>query len=473
MKLNKINECLWEIPRSGAMNVPGMIFASQRMIDHILREKAAEQVANVASLPGIVGRSLAMPDIHWGYGFPIGGVAAFGVEDGVISPGGIGYDINCGVRLLRTNLEKKDLEKKVSALIEALFSNIPSGVGSTGKINLSLDEVKLVLEKGASWAVSRGYGDKDDLEYVEEKGAMPGADSSAASKRALERGREQLGTLGAGNHFLEMQVVDRVFDKEAAETFGLREGQVTVMVHTGSRGLGYQICDDYISYLQDAVRKYGFSLPDRQLVCAPVNSQEGKKYYSAMAGAANYAWANRQIITHWVRETMMRTLGASPKELGVEIVYDVAHNIGKFEEHAGKKLFVHRKGATRAFSRNHKDIPARYKQAGQPVIVPGTMGTESYVLLGTEEAMKQTWGSSCHGAGRMMSRTQALKLERGQEVSRKLEASGITVRSDSWKTLAEEAPAAYKDVGEVAGVCEAAGIAKKVARMKPLGVIKG
>ena len=473
MKLKKITDYLWEIPQSGAMLVPGLIYSSEKMIDHVIREKAAQQVADVASLPGIVGKSLAMPDVHWGYGFPIGGVAAFDIDKGVISPGGIGYDINCGVRLLRTNLRKNDIKGKIKEVINELFANIPSGVGSTGKLNLTASEVSAVLEKGAAWAVKKGCGELRDLQYTEEEGTLAGADPSAVSKRALERGREQLGTLGAGNHFLEVQVVDKIYDKNAAAVFGLFEGQVTVMIHTGSRGLGYQVCDDYIKYLQPAVQRYGIRIPDGQLVCAPVNSPEGRKYYSAMACAANYAWANRQIITHWVRESLARVLSLSPAEMGLEVVYDVAHNIGKREEHKGKAYLVHRKGATRAFPKGHLLVPESYRSCGQPVLVPGTMGTCSYVLTGTEKAMDDCWGSSCHGAGRVMSRTQALKGERGEDLALRLEDQGITVRADSMRTLAEEAPSAYKDVSEVADICEGSGIAKKTARMRPLGVIKG
>jgi tRNA-splicing ligase RtcB len=377
------------------------------------------------------------------------------------------------VRLLRTNLNKSDVTNKIREAVAGLFTNIPSGVGSTGKLNLNANEVCDVLEKGSGWAVKKGFGDARDLKYTEEEGNLAGADPSAVSKRAVERGREQLGTLGAGNHFLEIQVIDRVFDKNTASIFGLFEGQITVMIHTGSRGLGYQVCDDYIRYLQPALQKYGIKIPDGQLVCAPVSSQEGKKYYSAMACAANYAWANRQIITHWVREALMKTLELSPSDLGLDVVYDVAHNIGKFEEHGGRKLLVHRKGATRAFPKGSAAIPEGYRSTGQPVLVPGTMGTESYVLVGTQMAMTNTWGSVCHGAGRVMSRTQALKGVRGEALAKDLEKQGIIVKSDSWKTLAEEAPSAYKDVSEVVDICQLAGISNKVARMKPLGVVKG
>ncbi|MDO8734575.1 MAG: RtcB family protein [Elusimicrobiota bacterium] len=458
--LKKVDDYRWKIEKIGGMHTEGLIFASEKMVSNICSDNAYQQVSNVATLPGIVGYSLAMPDIHWGYGFPIGGVAAFNLNDGVISPGGIGYDINCGVRLLRTNLSKKDVGNHVKNLVAGLFTNIPSGVGSTGKINLSSQEVKNVLEKGASWAIDAGFGEKIDSEDIEEKGTLAGADNSSVSQRAIERGREQLGTLGAGNHFLEIQEVVEIYDEKYAQKFGIFLGQITVMIHTGSRGLGYQVCDDYIKVMLSAARKYGINLIDKQLACAPVLSDEGKKYFSAMACAANYAFANRQIITHWVRETFMKVLTKAPKDLGLELVYDVAHNIGKFEEHAGRKIFIHRKGATRSFP----DIP---------VLIPGTMGTASYVLVGTEQALKETWGSTCHGAGRVMSRTQALKGERGSELAKRLEGEGITVQAKEWKTLAEESPSAYKDVNLVVDVCHRAGISKKVAKMKPLGVVKG
>jgi len=458
--LKKIDNYRWEIEKTGSMKTEGLIYASEKMVSHICGDNAYKQVANVATLPGILGKSLAMPDIHWGYGFPIGGVAAFDINNGVISPGGIGFDINCGVRLLRTNLAKKDIEQHIKKLISGLFSNIPSGVGSTGKLNLSAGEVKNVLEKGAGWAVERGFGEKNELKNTEESGCLNGADFSNVSKRAIERGKEQLGTLGAGNHFLEIQEVVEIFDDKLATQFGIFPGQITVMIHTGSRGLGYQVCDDYTKIMLSAARKYGIELPDRQLSCAPVLSDEGKRYFSAMASAANYAWANRQIIAHWVRETFAKILGLPPSEIGLETVYDIAHNIGKFEEHSGRKIFIHRKGATRSFP-------------GMPVLIPGTMGTSSYVLVGTELAMNETWGSTCHGAGRMMSRTQALRGKSGSELMRELESEGITVQAREYKTLAEEAPSAYKDVDAVVDVCHNAGISKKVAKMRPIGVIKG
>jgi len=473
MNLKKLDDYRYMVEKTGKMNVPGIIYANEHTIKKVIEDKAVQQVENVATLPGIEKASLAMPDVHWGYGFPIGGVAAFRVSDGVISPGGIGYDINCGVRLLRTNLTKEEIKPYLEKLVYALFNNVPSGVGSTGKLRLSIDEVKEVLKKGAKWALQHGFGSKEDLEFTEENGCMEEANPEVVSERALERGREQLGTLGAGNHFLEIQYVEQIYDENVAKVFGLFKDQITVLVHTGSRGLGYQICDDYIRYLQQAVQKYGIWLPDRQLVCAPIDSPEGKRYFQAMAAAANYAWANRQIITHWVRETIMHVLNKSAKEIGLEQIYDVAHNIGKFEEYNGKKYVVHRKGATRAFPKGFPGIPQAYKDVGQPVLVPGSMGTASYVLVGTEKAVEETWGSTCHGAGRVSSRSAILKSVRGEELAKELREKGILVKSDSWKTLAEEAPQAYKNVDEVVEICHQSGISRKVARLKPLAVIKG
>lgn len=469
--LTKIDDWRWRIEQTGDMLVPGIVYASEKMVPHIIAERAAEQVANVACLPGIVGAAMAMPDVHWGYGFPIGGVAAFDADTGVISPGGVGYDINCGVRLLRTNLSRNEIT--ISELIDELFRHIPSGVGSTGKITLSQSEVGQVLEKGAGWAVKRGFGVPSDIDFTEESGAMDGADPEAVSPRAASRGREQLGTLGAGNHFLEIQEVAEIYDASAAAAYGLFAGQITVMIHTGSRGLGYQVCDDNAKSFVEISRKYSIRLPDHQLAAAPFSSPEGQKYFSAMAAAANYAWANRQLITHWTREVFTRVLARPLSDIGLELVYDVAHNIAKREKHAGREVVVHRKGATRAFAAGHPDIPRAYADIGQPVLLPGTMGTASYVLTGTQPAMKETWGSNPHGAGRVMSRSQILKKVRGEQLKNRLASEGIYVVSESWKTLAEEAPEAYKDISEVAAVCSGAGIAKKVARMRPLGVIKG
>jgi len=477
MKLEKINDYMWRIPKTGGMRVEGLIYASEKMLGKIVEDKAAEQVRNVATLPGIVKGSFAMPDIHWGYGFPIGGVAAMRVSDGVISPGGIGYDISCGVRLLSSNLEKDDIEKKLGGLADGLFYNVPSGVGSTGKINLSIEEVKDVLTGGSRWAVENGYGQEDDLDSCEDGGVLSEADPDIPGHRAIERGRKQLGTLGSGNHFLEIQLIDKIYDESVASVFGLRPGQITVMIHTGSRGLGYQVCDDYIRVMQQATRKYGISVPDRQLCCAPITSREGRDYFAAMCSAANYARANRQVMTHWIREVFMKVLDISPKALGMDVVYDVCHNIGKIEEHEVKgesiKVCVHRKGATRAFPKTHKSVPEKYRDVGQPVIIPGTMGTRSYVAVGTDTALKETFGTACHGAGRMMSRKAALRQVEGRSLHEQLKNKGIIARTASFRGLAEEAPLAYKDVADVVDVCHKAGIAKKVARMIPLGVVQG
>lgn len=476
-QLKKVDDYRWLIPPVAEMRVPGLIYTTEAMLTKVVEDKALDQVANVATLPGIVGKSLAMPDIHWGYGFCIGGVAAMNVADGVISPGGIGYDISCGVRLLRTNLEEKDLTSQISLLVERLFRNIPSGVGATGKLNLSKEEVKQVLKKGARWAVEHGFGDRQDLEYIEDQGCLEEADPDLVSSRALERGREQLGTLGSGNHFLEIQKVEEIYDQKVAEAFGIFPGQVTVMIHTGSRGCGYQICDDYLSVMGAAAQKYNIFLPDRQLACAPINSDEGQRYFAAMSAGANYARANRQIIAHWVKESFLEVLAIPPKELGMQTVYDVAHNLGKMEEHfiddKKVKVCVHRKGATRSLPAGHKDVPDVYRAIGQPVLIPGTMGTASYILVGSERALKETFASTCHGAGRMMSRSKALKQVRGQEVQKQLKEKGIIVRSGSYKGLAEEAPFAYKDVSLVVEICHQAGLSRKVAKLRPLGVIKG
>ncbi len=477
--LEPAGECRWRIPITykRGMRVPGIIYADQVLLEDIRADQAPEQVANVACLPGIVRASLAMPDIHWGYGFPIGGVAATGGTDGVIAPGGIGYDINCGVRLLRSKLVAKEVKDRMTDLVEALFRSIPSGVGSEGKIRLNRAELGQVLRQGAAWAVAQGYGCESDLMYCEEGGAMAGADPSALSERAQKRGGPQLGTLGSGNHFIEIGVVEELLDPAACSAFGLVRDQVVVMVHSGSRGLGHQVCSDYIEVMGRAVKKYGIELPDRQLACAPVTSSEGQAYFGAMAAAANYAWANRQIMSHWVRQSMAKALDAEPASLGLELVYDVAHNIAKFEDHTtgGKKtrLCVHRKGATRAFGPGRPEIPAAYRELGQPVLVPGDMGRASYVLLGTGVAMDETFGSTCHGAGRVMSRSAAKRSVRGSELRQSLAQKGITVRAGSDASLAEEAPDAYKDVDQVVGVAHRSGVSKLVARLRPLGVIKG
>jgi len=478
--LEKIDDYRWQIAKSykDGMRVPGLIFADEGMLQHILGEQALEQVANVAFLPGIVGCSLAMPDIHWGYGFPIGGVAGMRVDDGVISPGGVGFDINCGVRLLRTNLTVDEVRPKIKELVDALYRNVPSGVGSEGKIRLRGGEIDKVLVKGSRWAVEHGYGSEEDLETTEERGEMADADTSKVSSRAKERGIPQLGTLGSGNHFIEVAVIDEIYDEDTAGVMGINQvGQVVLMIHCGSRGLGHQVCDDYVKEMVGAIKRYGIDLPDRQLACAPVKSREGQAYLAAMRCAANYAWANRQCISHWARESFCQVLGKGLPEIGLQLVYDVTHNIAKIEEHEvkGKRLTlcIHRKGATRAFPPGHPDVPRRYARTGQPVLIPGDMGRYSYILVGTEQAMKETFGSTCHGAGRVKSRAAAKRQLRGRDVLEALAARGITVRTGSLAGLAEEASEAYKDVLTVVGVAHNAGISRMVARSKPLGVVKG
>jgi tRNA-splicing ligase RtcB (3'-phosphate/5'-hydroxy nucleic acid ligase) len=479
-KLEKVDDYRWRIPigYKKGMWVPGVIYASHKMIERMREEQAPEQVANVAFLPGIVGYSLAMPDIHWGYGFPIGGVAATRLSDGVISPGGVGFDINCGVRMLRTNLNQEEVMPRIHELVEALYRNVPSGLGSEGRVKLRPGEIDEVLVKGSRWAVEQGFGRPEDLETTEERGEMTGSDPERVSHHAKERGIPQLGTLGSGNHFLEVAVVDRIYQPETAEVMGIeREGQVVLMVHCGSRGLGHQTAEDYIRQMIDAMREYNITLPDLQLACSPVQSPPGKAYLAAMRCAANYAWANRQCITHWVRETFCDVLGKSEMEAGLELVYDVCHNIAKIEEHTwdGQKinLCVHRKGATRAFPPGHPELPQKYKKIGQPVLIPGDMGRLSYVLVGTEKAMQETFGSTCHGAGRLMSRSAAKRMVRGSELLKEMASRGITVRTGSLSGLAEEASGAYKDVTEVVEVADRTGISQIVARTRPIGVVKG
>ncbi len=478
--LNRIDDYRWEIPQSykAGMRVPGLIYTDEGMLSHIKEEQALEQVANVAFLPGIVYRSLAMPDIHWGYGFPIGGVAATRVSDGVISPGGVGFDINCGVRLLRTNLTEEEVRPRIGELVGALYRNVPSGVGSQGKLKLKEREMESVLLKGARWAVERGYGEARDLEVTEEQGAMEGADPEQVSAKAKQRGAPQLGTLGAGNHFIEVGVVDELYEPEVASVMGIeRVGQVLLLIHTGSRGFGHQVCTDHLATMGTAVAKYGINIPDRQLACAPVRSPEGQAYFAAMACAANYAWANRQCITHWARESFMQVFSRSTSELGLEMIYDVTHNIAKMEEYEveGKRLAlcIHRKGATRAFPAGQPEVPDIYAYIGQPVLIPGDMGRYSYVLVGTQRAMAETFGSTCHGAGRVQSRSAAKRSLRGVDVARGLADQGITVKAGSMSSLAEEASAAYKDVAQVVEVAHRAGISRKVARSRPMGVVKG
>ena len=478
--IEQVDEYRWRIPKSykAGMRVDGLIYTDRDMLESILSEQSLEQVANVAHLPGIVGHSLAMPDIHWGYGFPIGGVAAMRVADGVVSPGGVGFDINCGVRLLRTNLSREEVFPKIKELIDALYNSVPSGLGSKGKIRLRSGEMDEVLIKGSRWAIEKGYGRPEDLDTTEEGGEMAAADPAHVSARAKERGVPQLGTLGSGNHFLEVAVVDHIYEPDTAAVMGIeRIGQVVLMVHCGSRGLGHQVAGDYIKEMVTAMKKYGISVPDRQLACSPVDSAEGKAYLAAMMCAANYAWANRQCITHWVREAFCRVLAKSQADAGLELVYDVAHNIAKIEEYTtdgGREMLcVHRKGATRAFPAGHPDVPRKYRQIGQPVLIPGDMGRVSYVLVGTEQAMRETFGSTCHGAGRLKSRAALRRQLRGSDVLKALQARGIAVRTGSLSGLAEEASEAYKDVTSVVGVTQGAGISRIVARTKPIGVIKG
>ena len=478
--LERIDEFRYRIPQSykPGMRTCGIIYSNSALMEGVKHDEAPEQVANVATLPGIVGPSMAMPDIHWGYGFPIGGVAATDAEEGVLSPGGVGYDINCGVRLLRTNLRAGEVRPKIKQLIDTIFEEVPSGLGSKGKVRLELRELDAVLEGGARWAVEKGYGRAADLEHTEENGRMEGADASMVSQLAKQRGAPQLGTLGAGNHFLEIQRVEEIYDEEAAKVLGITgRDQVLAMIHTGSRGCGYQICDDWLKVMHQAYRKYGIELPDPQLACAPVNSKEAQDYFRAMACGANYAWANRQLITHWVRGAFERVMGRSSEDLDLGIIYDLAHNIAKLEEHEVEgrrtKVYVHRKGATRSFGPDRSEVVPAYRSLGQPVLIPGNMGSESFVLLGTHKAMEETFGSACHGAGRVMSRTQAVRQFREREVIAALGEMGIYARGASSSVMSEEAPGAYKDVASVVDVCHGAGIARKVARLKPMGVMKG
>lgn len=477
-ELRKIEPYLWEIPKTGGMRVPGRIYASEKLMEILKDDESPTQVANVAHLPGIVGYSLAMPDIHWGYGFPIGGVAAFDYDEGVISPGGVGYDINCGCRLAVTNLRYEEVKDKIRDLVRSLFATVPCGVGSSGAIKkLSISDEKKILATGARWAVENGFGDPEDVSHTENEGCLPQANPSLVSHRALERGRDQVGTLGSGNHFLEIDLVDKIYDQKVAERLGLFEGQIAVLIHSGSRGLGYQICDDFLKVMQKAAGKYRISLPDRQLACAPITSKEGEDYFAAMCCGANYAWTNRQVLLHLTREAFYKALSISPKSLGMKLVYDVCHNIAKIEEHTfnGRKIkvCVHRKGATRAFPPHHPEVPAVYRDVGQPVLIPGDMGSYSFVLVGTKRAMEKTFGSTCHGAGRVLSRSQAIKRGKGRAIDRELAQKGIIVMAKGRGTLAEEMPEAYKNVEDVVEVMHKAGISLMVARLRPLGVVKG
>ena len=475
----RIRNVLWEIPAAfrDDMRVPARLYASAEMLDAVVADKSAEQLVNTATLPGVVGYALAMPDIHQGYGFPIGGVVATALPDGVISPGGVGYDINCGVRLLATNIEAEALRPHLSSLADALYRNCPSGVGRGGSIKVNAKDYDRLLNEGAKWALKAGYARPDDVERTESQGHFERADPGAVSQRARQRGRDQVGTLGAGNHFIEVDLIDTVYDAEAAAAMGLVQGRVAVQIHCGSRGLGHQIATDYVRDFQKATRKYGISLPDRELVCAPVSSDEGQQYLGAMFCAANYAFANRQVLAHLVRQSFEQALAGKVRDWDVHQVYDIAHNIAKIETHEvdGKRVrvCVHRKGATRAFGPGFEELPPAYRAIGQPVLVPGSMGTASYVLVGTAESMAQSFGSTCHGAGRTMSRSQAKRSIRGEHLREELSQGGIVVRAGSLPGLAEEAPTAYKDVDDVVRVVDEAGIARKVARLRPLAVIKG
>jgi tRNA-splicing ligase RtcB len=477
-KLRRIDETRIEVPvdYKQGMRVKGVIYVDD-VLEKELEEQSIDQVANVASLPGIVRASLAMPDIHTGYGFAIGGVAAFNLKEGIVSPGGVGYDINCGVRLLKSNLTKDKVLGKIKDLVYVLYNEVPSGVGSKGKIRLDPDQEKKLLLYGARWAVEQGFGSAEDLKKMESGGYIEGADPSLISRKAYERGRAQQGTLGSGNHFLEVQYVDTIYDEQAANVLGLFKDQITVMIHTGSRGFGHQVCTDFLEVMERAAVKYKIELFDKELACAPYSSSEAQDYLAAMRAAANYAWANRQCIMHWAKESFMNIFNISPKELGMSLIYDVAHNIAKVEEHEvdGKtmKLIVHRKGATRAFPPGHPELPDIYRSLGQPVLIPGDMGRVSFVLLGTEKAMKETFGSTCHGAGRVMSRHQAIRRAKGRSIWREMEDKGIIVKSAGRETLAEEMSEAYKDISNVVDVVHKAGISKKVARLRPIGVIKG
>jgi tRNA-splicing ligase RtcB len=474
----QVSDYVWEIPRRGGMRVPGRIYASAGLMRAIRNDPCLQQVANVAHLPGIVGYSLAMPDIHWGYGFPIGGVAAVDAADGAVSPGGVGYDINCGVRLVRTGFDAAEIAGRVDRLADRLFQAIPSGVGSAGAIaRLGLDEARRLVRRGVAWAIDRGYGSGRDAGRVEEGGCLEGADPDALTERALDRGLHQVGTLGSGNHFLEVDRVDEIYDPKAAAALGLRPGQVVVAIHSGSRGLGYQTCEDSLRAMGPAMTRYGVDLPDRQLACTPIRSPEGERYLAAMACAANYAWVNRQVMMALAGRAFEEALGASPRTVGFGLIYDVSHNIAKFETHdvggSPRRVLVHRKGATRAFGPGHDALPPEVRGLGQPVLIPGDMGRYSYVLVGTDRAMRETFGSSCHGAGRVLSRAAAKRASRGRDLNEEMAKRGVTVRATGRATIAEEMPYAYKDVAEVVEVVHRAGIGRKVARLRPMIVVKG
>ena len=478
--LEQVNECCWRIPKGykEGMRVDGLIYADAAMVQDIRGDQAPEQVANVAFLPGIQHASLAMPDIHWGYGFPIGGVCATDpAEGGVISPGGVGYDINCGVRLVRSNLFYQDVKPHLKPLMDQLFANIPAGTGRGGKYRFKGKELSKLMASGVSYLRDMQLATDGDIEHTEAHGCLAEAEPDLVSPRALERGLDQCGTLGSGNHFMEVQVVEAIFDAEAARVMGLEKDMVCVMIHSGSRGLGYQVCDDALKMLRGVPEKYGIHLPDRQLACAPVDSKEGRHYLGAMCAAANFAWCNRQLLMWQARESFAAVFGRRWEQLQMNLIYDVAHNIAKFERHTvggiERRVWVHRKGATRAFPADHPETPSAYRGIGQPVIIPGDMGRASWVLVGREGSMEQTFGTCCHGAGRRMSRTAAVKHAAGRRIDHELAAKGIIARARSWRGLAEEQPDAYKDVNQVVDVVHRADLAAKVARMRPIGVIKG
>jgi tRNA-splicing ligase RtcB len=479
--INKVNDYVWEIPPGAkpCQKVPVRIYADSALLEKMKADMTIEQGINVGCLPGIYKYSIILPDGHQGYGFPIGGVAAIDAEEGVISPGGIGYDINCGVRVLRTNLTEEEVRPKLKELVDAIFRLVPPGVGGTGHLRLSPGEFERALAEGVEWAVQKGYGWAEDMEYIEERGSWKLADPSKVSEKAKARGRDQLGTLGSGNHFLEIQVVDKIFDEKAAKTFGIeREGQVVVMIHTGSRGFGHQVATDYLLIMERNMRRWGLNLPDRELAAAPLKDKVAEDYIKAMASAANFAWTNRHIIMHWVREAFKKVFGSIEK-VGLELVYDVAHNIAKLEEHVVddkgtvRKVWVHRKGATRAFPPGRPEIPAKYREIGQPVLIPGSMGTASWILVGTPEAMKLTFGTAPHGAGRVLSREAAIRMYPPHKVQEEMAKRGIIVRSAETEVISEEAPWAYKDVDRVVETAHQVGFARKVVRQRPIGVVKG
>lgn len=476
-RLKRIDDMRWEIPKIGAMRVPGVIYADSRLLPDIEKDNSAEQVYNVAHLPGIVARSIALPDIHWGYGFPIGGVAAFDLDEGVVSPGGVGYDINCGVRLATTGLSREHVAPRIKELVDSLYSRIPSGLGSRGKITLNRKGMSEVAQLGAGWAIKQGMGEQSDLEHIEDHGVIEGAESSSFSDRAFERGKDQLGTLGSGNHFIEIGFISEIFDMDVATSWGLSAGQVTLLIHSGSRGFGYQICDEFLARMIKSVNKEKIDLPDKQLACTRLKTPLAKEYLSAMAAAANFAFANRQILMNLARETWESSMGLPPRELRLKLLYDVSHNIAKIETHTvgghSMKLCVHRKGATRALPPLHPALPSLFANTGQPVLIPGDMGRSSFILVGAKGAMEQTFGSACHGAGRVLSRNEALRKTQGRVIEQELQERNVYGRAAGRKTMREEFPEAYKDVSAVVEVVHKAGLATKVAQIKPLGVIKG